>query len=262
MDLGLNGRTALVTGGSMGIGKAVALILASEGVEVVIAARHQDALNGAIDDIKRTTNRAILGIAADCSISSEIERLVDEALRAVGRIDILVNAIGSARSGDLLQLSDDAWDESLALKLMGQIRCCKAVVPHMLRQGWGRIVNISGTQSKRPLATSMPAGVANAGLVNFTKALAEMVGPKNILVNIVNPGPVNTRRIAYLIEQRAASLSVPPKEIQDELLREVTLGRFAEPREVAQVIAFLASEMSSFMSGAVIDVDGGYTKCL
>jgi 3-oxoacyl-[acyl-carrier protein] reductase len=262
MNFGLNGKTALVTGASMGIGKAVALALAAEGTSVVIAARHQDTLDGAVAEIRNSTQGDISGIAADCSRPAEVDRLVAGAVERLGRVDILVNAIGMARGGDFLRLSDGDWEESLALKLMGQIRCCRAVLPHMLQHGWGRIVNISGTQWKRPLPTSMPAGVANAGLVNFTKALAEEVGSRNILVNVVSPGPINTRRIEYLIEQRAASIGVPRDEVRAEFLREVTLGRFGEPSEVAHVIVFLVSELSTFVTGAVIDVDGGYTKCL
>jgi 3-oxoacyl-[acyl-carrier protein] reductase len=262
MDFGLKGRTALVTGASMGIGRAVAEVLAAEGTRVVIAARHQEALDQTVESIERTVPGAVNAIAADCSTSTEVDRLVAAAAERLGRIDILVNAIGMARGGDFLRLSDAEWEESLALKLMGQIRCCRAVLPHMLRHGWGRIVNISGTQWKRPLPTSMPAGVANAGLVNFSKALSEEVGSRNILVNVVSPGPINTRRIEYLIDQRAAAIGVPPEQIRAEFLREVTLGRFGEPKEVAQVIVFLASELSTFMTGAVIDVDGGYTKCL
>lgn len=262
MNFGLNGKSALVTGASMGIGKAVAAVLAAEGAHVAIAARHQNALDEAVQDIKKTAQGSVIGIAADCSEAHEIDRLVGTAFKRLGRIDILVNAIGMARGGDFLRLSDQEWEESLALKLMGQIRCCKAVLPQMLSQRWGRIVNISGTQWKRPLPTSMPAGVANAGLVNFTKALAEDVGSKNILVNIVSPGPINTRRIEYLINQRASAMGVSPESVRAEFLREVTLGRFGEPKEVAHVIAFLVSELCTFITGAVIDVDGGYTKCL
>src|SRR5579862_3286529 len=262
MDFGLKDRTALVTGASMGIGKAVAQALVAEGAKVVITARHREPLDTAVEEIRRNAQGEISAIATDCSMSPEVDRLVAEASERLGRIDILVNAIGMARGGDFLTLSDAHWDESLALKLMGQIRCCRAVLPHMLRHGWGRIVNISGSQWKRPLPSSMPAGVANAGLVNFTKALAEEVGSRNILVNVGSPGHINTRRIEYLIAQRAATVGVSPEAIRAEFLREITLGRFGEPKEVAQVIVFLVSELATFVTGAVIDVDGGYTKCL
>src|SRR5688572_14038304 len=152
MNFGLGGKCALVTGGSMGIGNAVARVLAEQGARVVIAARHVAPLDEAANAINRATrSEAVKGIAADCSDSQEIERLVSASYQHLGGIDILVNAIGMAKGGDFLKLTDAEWEDSLALKLMGQIRCCRAVVPHMLRRGWGRIVNISGTQWKRPL---------------------------------------------------------------------------------------------------------------
>jgi 3-oxoacyl-[acyl-carrier protein] reductase/bacilysin biosynthesis oxidoreductase BacG len=262
MNLSLSGRTALVTGGSMGIGKATALALAREGVRVVIAARNEAPLADAVEEGRRLAAGEIVGIAADCSQSSDIDRLVSEAIARLGSIDILVNAVGMARGGDFLKLSDQDWEESLGLKLMGQIRCCRAVLPHMRRNKRGRIINISGTQWKRPLPTSLPAGAANAALVNFSKGLAEDAGRDNILVNVVSPGPINTRRIAYLISQRASLLETTEEAIREEFKREVTLHRFGEPHEVANVIVFLASELATFITGAVIDVDGGYTKCL
>lgn len=262
MDLGLAGKTALVTGASMGIGKAVALALASEGADVAIAARQNDTLASAVEHIREKTQARVIGIAADCSKASDVDDLVTSTIRELGRIDILVNCIGMARAGDFLKLSDQEWEDSIASKLMGQIRCCRAVLPQMQSRGWGRIVNVAGTQWKRPMPTSMPAGVTNAGLVNFTKALAEEAGPSNILVNIVSPGPIDTRRIEYLADQRAASRGMRVEDVRKEFVRDVTLGRLGQPEEIAQVVAFLVSERCTFITGAVIDVDGGYNKSL
>lgn len=258
MDLGLAGKTALVTGGSMGIGKAVALRLSREGVRVGIAARRGPEVVAAVHEI----GSEIWGEAADCSKAADVERFVNAAVRRMGHIDILVNALGAAPAGGLLELSDEAWEQGLALKLLGQISCCKAVVPHMQRQKWGRIVNIAGSQWKRPLGTSLAAGVANAGLVNFTKALAGSLGPDNILVNVVNPGPIDTGRLNYIIEQRAASRGVSFEQVRNEFANETVLGRFGQPEEVANMIVFLVSDLASFVTGAIIDVDGGQNRSL
>ena len=262
MNFGLSGKSALVTGGSKGIGKAVALNLAREGVRVGIAARHGSTMADAVREIKDLTGGDVWGESTDCTKTQDVERFVSQAIDRMGRVDLLVNALGAAPAGGLLDLTDEAWEDGLALKLLGQIRCCRALVPHMQRQKWGRIVNIAGSQWKRPLGTSMVAGVANAGLVNFSKALAGTLGPDNILVNVVNPGPTETGRLEYVIERRAAHRSVPVDEVRAEFAAETMLGRFGKPEEVAHMIVFLVSELSTFVTGAVIDVDGGQNHSL
>ena len=258
----MRGKVAIVTGGSKGIGKAVALELAREGAHVGIAARHGSTLDEAIREIKGLTGGDIWGEPTDCTKTVEVERFVSQTIDRTGRVDLLVNAVGAAPAGGLLDLTDEDWEDGLALKLLAQIRCCRAVVPHMQRHKWGRIVNIAGSQWKRPLGTSMVAGVANAGLVNFTKALAGTLGPNNILVNVVNPGPTETGRLEYVIEQRAAHRNVPVEQVRAEFAAETMLGRFGTPEEVAHMIVFLVSELATFVTGAVIDVDGGQTQSL
>lgn len=262
MNFGLNGKTALVTGASTGIGKAVALALAREGVHVGIAARREDVLADAVQEIRSATGGGIWGAPADCSKPADVVRFVDQAVARMRRIDILVNALGGAPAGGLLDLTDEAWETALALKLLGQIRCCKAVVPHMQRQKAGRIVNIAGSQWKRPLGTSIAAGVTNAGLVNFTKALAESLASDNILVNVINPGPTDTDRLRYLIKQRAEHRGTSVDRVRAEFADETMLRRFGTPEEVAHVIVFLVSELATFVTGAVIDVDGGQSRSL
>jgi NAD(P)-dependent dehydrogenase (short-subunit alcohol dehydrogenase family) len=256
MDLGLKGRCALVTGGSMGIGKAAALELAAEGCRVAIVARGREALDVAAAEIGPDT----LALQADCTRPEEIRRMVAEVHGRFGRIDILVNSIGAAKSGHFLALSDEDWRESLELKLFGIVRCCREVVPHMRRQRWGRIVNLIGHRGRQPEAQAMPAGVANAGLINFTKALADEVVREGILVNGVSPCPMETRRLDYMVKAKAAMSGITEEAAREEFLRDIPIGRFAKPEEIAPLIAFLASARNSYISGTTIAIDGGATR--
>ena len=204
MDLGLKGRCALITGGSMGIGKAAALELSAEGCRVALVARGEQALAQAAEEIRRHTQGEVITLRADCTRPEDIARMVEEVAARFGRIDILVNSIGAAKSGHFLRLSEEEWRESLELKLYGVIRCCRAVVPHMQRQRWGRIVNLIGHRGRQPESRAMPAGVANAGLINFTKALADEFVRDGILANGVSPCPMETRRLDYMVKAKAA----------------------------------------------------------
>jgi NAD(P)-dependent dehydrogenase (short-subunit alcohol dehydrogenase family) len=256
MDLGLAGKYALVTGGSMGIGKAAAIALVAEGCRVAIAARGAEALAAAAAEIGKDT----LSVTADCTRPEEIRRMVEETIARFGRIDVLVNSIGAAKSGDFLQLSDEDWRESLELKLYGIVRTCRAVVPCMRRSRWGRIVNVIGHRGRQPDTQAMPAGVANAGLINFTKALADEVVPYGILVNGVSPCPMETRRLDYMVRAKAQMTGVSEEEARAEFLRDIPIGRFARPDEIAPLIAFLASGRNSYVTGVTVAIDGGATR--
>lgn len=260
MDLGLKGRGALVTGGSMGIGKAAALELAAEGCRVAIAARGEQALAKAAEEIRDQAHAEVITVRADCTRPADIARMVEEVAARFGRIDILVNSIGAAKSGHFLQLPEDDWRESLELKLYGVIRCCRAVVPHMQRQRWGRIVNLIGHRGRQPESRAMPAGVANAGLINFTKALADEFVRDGILANGVSPCPMETRRLDYMVKAKAALEGICEDEARAAYLRDIPIGRFAQPAEIAALIAFLASERNSYISGTTISIDGGATR--
>ncbi len=251
MDLGITNRVALITGGSKGIGGASATLLAQEGARIAISARTAAELDRHAAQIRATTGADVLAVAADCTRPEDVARLVDRVATHFGRIDILVNSIGAARAGGFLDLTEDDWTQSLALKLMGQIRVARAVFPHMRTQRWGRIVNVIGTHALFAEAHAMPAGVANAGLLNFTKALAELGGPDGVLVNAVSPGTVRTARLEYLMS----------KGVTYDLSR-ITLGRFAAPEELANVIVFLASERASYLCGSCVTVDGGQIKTI
>ncbi|MGD9953530.1 MAG: SDR family oxidoreductase [Burkholderiales bacterium] len=260
MDLGLKGKCALVTGGSMGIGKAAALEFAAEGCRVAIAARGEAALAEATREIGERTRAEVLAVRADCTKPEDVRRMVEEAVARFGRLDILVNSIGAAKSGDFLTLPEDAWRESLELKLYGVIRCCREALPHMQRQRWGRIVNLIGHRARQPESQAMPAGVANAGLVNFTKALADEYVKDGILANGVSPCPMETRRLDYMVKAKAQMMGISEDEARQEYLRDIPIGRFARPEEIAPLIAFLASERNTYISGTTIAIDGGATR--
>jgi 3-oxoacyl-[acyl-carrier protein] reductase len=251
MDLGLKGKVAVVTGGSQGIGKASAMLLAQEGAQVAISARRESELAATAGEIRTRTAAEVLAVPCDCTKDADVQGMVRRVMEKYGRIDILVNSIGSAKAGHFLELTDGDWEESLALKFMGQVRVARAVYPHMEKQGSGRIVNVIGTHSVLAEAHAMPAGAANAALHNFTRALAELGGPKGVLVNAVSPGTVNTARLKYLLE----------RGVQYDL-KTITLGRFAEASEIANAIVFLASERASYVCGSVLTVDGGQLKTI
>ncbi|MFZ1907545.1 MAG: SDR family oxidoreductase [Burkholderiales bacterium] len=260
MDLGLKGKCALVTGGSMGIGKAAALALAAEGCRVAIGARGKEALAQAAAEIGRDAQGEVLTVQVDCTKHEQIRRMAGEVLERFGRIDILVNSIGSATSGHFLRLTEDEWRNSLELKLFGIVHCCREVIPYMQRRRWGRIVNLIGHRGRQPETQAMPAGVANAGLINFTKALADEFVRDGILVNGVSPCPMQTRRLDYMVKAKASMMGISEQAAREEFLRDIPIGRFAQPHEIAPLIAFLASERNTYISGTTISIDGGATR--
>lgn len=260
MDLGLKGKTALVTGGSKGIGRAVAKTLAAEGARVVICSRDASALKQAALDIERATGGQVEALPGDLSRREEVGRVAATALAHLGRLDILVNNAGAIKAGDFLATPDEEWLSGFSLKLMGYIRMAREVLPHMQRQGGGRIVNVVGAAARNPATTYMMGGTANAALINFTKALADLGAPSNVLVTGVSPGPVKTERWDNLMAQQAKAVGKETAVYVEERSREFPLGRIALPEEVADVVCFLASERASYLTGITITIDGGITR--
>jgi len=262
MDLGLADKVALVVGGSRGIGLAAATMFADEGARVAIAAREQKALGAAAAQIAKQW-REPLALACDGADSGSVARMMQTVADRLGGIDILVNTIGNAAGGDFLDLTDEEWDDSLAIKLHGQIRCCRSVIPFMRARGGGAIVNVIGHRGKQPDGRALPASVANAGLMNFTIGLAQEEAQHGIRVVGVSPAPVGgTRRLQNVFETEARLLGVSVEEAGRRWVSQVALGRAASPEEIASVIVFLASPRASFITGTTVAVDGGATKCL
>jgi NAD(P)-dependent dehydrogenase (short-subunit alcohol dehydrogenase family) len=257
MELGLNGKVAIVTGGSKGIGRATALGLLAEGTSVLLCARGTDGLSevaAAAGDA-----RARIGsIAADLTDGAAIKRVVARGVELFGRVDILVNNAGSARAGEFLELDDQAWIDDWQLKFFGYVRMAREVLPHMERQGGGVIINVIGAGATNPRRTYMIGGAANAALNHFTKALADEGAKSAVRVVGINPGPILTERL--LTMRTALDNSAAPA---DEAFRKMTpLGRVGKPEEVADLILFLVSDRAAFIHGANITIDGGYTQGL
>ena len=260
MDLELTGKTALVTGGSKGIGKAVARTLAREGVRVVICARDVTSLAAAAKEIGTGARGEVVPIAADLSRADEVQRVAEDTAGRLGRIDILVNNAGAIRGGDFMKIPDEQWMGDWSLKLLGYIRMARAVIPQMQAQGGGRICNVVGAAARNPQATYLPGGAANAALINFTKGLADLGAPSRILVTAVSPAATRTERWDTLMAQQAAAAGKSVETFQADQEKTYPLGRIATPDDIADLVTFLVSARASFITGVCVTVDGGATR--
>ena len=245
MDLGLSGKRAIVTGGSRGIGKAIALQLAEEGVDVVLAARGARALEEAAVELAARTGRRFVPLTVDTSRKDSVDALVEQAIETLGGIDILINAAalpgGISPATQLDQIVDAEALEDINIKVIGYLRTARALAPHLIAKGWGRIVNVGGLAiyyTGRPVAT-----LRNVGVAAITKNLGDELGPKGINVTAVHPGPTRTEKTDAAFEAWAADKN--------------SLGRIVDAREVASVVTFLASPASVAINGDAISVCGG-----
>jgi 3-oxoacyl-[acyl-carrier protein] reductase len=262
MDLGLGGKIALVTGGSEGIGKGIARVLAREGADVAICARRKDVLEAAAEQIRRESGRKVLAIPADLTKKEDAESFVDGAFRHFGRIDILVNNAGSAAGGVIETLGEEAWMQGLQLKFMGYVRCIKATLPIMRKQGGGRVLNLIGNDGVKDSYWEIVPGACNAAGQNLTKALAGQYGKFNISFVAVNPGPVRTERWTGLVKAMSRDMKLPFEQADQLAPKSIPLGRIAEVEEVANLCAYLASPLAHFVNGTMIEIDGGQQKPL
>jgi NAD(P)-dependent dehydrogenase (short-subunit alcohol dehydrogenase family) len=242
MDLGLTGKVAIVTGGSRGIGRAIARELALEGVDVAICARQRQALDEAAKALSQETGRRIIPIVADTMSSESVAQLVRATVAALGRVDVLVNNAstpGGMVRGPLADADDKTLLEDIDTKVVGYLRCAKAVAPHMQQRKWGRIINIGGLSGRR---SGNISGLRNAAVVHLTKTLADELGAHGITVNLVHPGATRTERTDAETERRAASNAI---------------RRIVDAKEIAQVVTFLASVKAANVTGVAIDASGG-----
>jgi 3-oxoacyl-[acyl-carrier protein] reductase len=263
VDLHIKGKRALVTGASLGIGRAVAEELAHEGCDVAMVARTEDTLRQAADDIARGSGRRVVPVPADASDPEAIVSAVQSASQELGgSIDILVNNAGSTPEDGIDHVDFAKWQYSISLKQFGYARFAQLVLPGMRAQKWGRIVNVIGRSGHQPRPVYLAGGAVNAGLLNFTKALAEECAKDNILVTGVNPGPIDTPRWRSLRDAAARTRGVTADQYDGRAIASVPMGRIGTSEEVAAVVLFLCSERASFVTGEIVNVDGGGTRCI
>ena len=257
MDLQLTGKAAIVTGGSVGIGKAIARELAREGVDVVICGRREGLLEETANELSAETGGRVIAVPADTTSNQSVQGLVDAAMAAFGKVDILVN--NAAYPGGLVGGGiDDADDEDLLAdlntKVVGYLRCAKAVAPILREQGWGRIINIGGMAARN---TGTYSGVRNLALVHMTKTLSNELGPHGVTANIVHPGTTRTERSGPMYAEQAEREGVSVEDVEDAVAEGIAIRRIVDATEIAYVVTFLASPLASAVTGEAIAAGGG-----
>jgi NAD(P)-dependent dehydrogenase (short-subunit alcohol dehydrogenase family) len=259
MDLQLTGKRALVTGGSKGIGKAIARRLALEGVDVVIAARNPDELAATARELAAETGRKVAGVTVDTKDDASVKALVAATVGALGGLDILVNAAakpgGQAPPPRLAEITDALFWDDVDVKVMGYVRAAREAAPHMIAAGWGRIINVSGLAARS--TGSIIGSIRNVAVAALTKNLADELGPKGINVTVIHPGLTRTEKTGPLVAARAAAGGVSDAEIEQRFAANVTIGRIVDAAEVADIVAFLASPRSVAINGDAIACGGG-----
>jgi NAD(P)-dependent dehydrogenase (short-subunit alcohol dehydrogenase family) len=263
MELGLQGKYAIVAGGSRGIGKAIALELAREGVDLAIVSRALDQLEKTAQELQQETGRRIIPLMADVTSRAQVDSMVTQAARQLGGLHILVNSAslpGGTATGPIDTVVDEDLLNDFDVKYMGALRCARAAIPYLQEQGWGRIINISGTNART--AGNLSGGARNVSLVHFTKTLAMQLGRYGITVNCIHPGVTRTERTPGLLAARAAQLGVTPEEAErrdfaPDSPRGNAIGRMVEASEIAYLTAFLASDKAWAITGELVVANGG-----
>jgi NAD(P)-dependent dehydrogenase (short-subunit alcohol dehydrogenase family) len=265
MDLQLKGKRALVTGGSKGIGKAIARALLLEGADVALLARHEQTLLDAVSELAMQTGGDVIAVVADTTDDAQVHAAVAIAAKQLGgTIDILVNAAaepaGYAAPPGVEAIASDFFHRELDIKVMGYIRCAREVVPGMRAAGWGRIVNVSGLAARQ--SGSAVGSIRNVAVAALTKNMADELGPAGIQVTVVHPGLTRTERTAPLIAARAEATGRPAKDIEREMAEGNSIRHLVDAREVADVVAFLCSPRSRAINGDAIAVGGGAPRSI
>lgn len=259
MNTNLQGKVVLITGGSKGIGRAIAEACAAEGALLALCARDDQELKHTADEIQLHTKTDVLAVKANMTKLNDVRRFVAAAMKKFGRIDVLINNAGGAHVGGILNTTDEEWEYHLQLKLLGYIRMAREVVPHMKAAGGGRIVNVVGMTAREPSGLLMVPGVLSAALLNFTKSLSKEFQADHIFVNAVNPASTETGLLQEMIAKMAQTPGNTEEEVRQLLRSATSRGGFLTGEDIAKVVVFLASDAAGCVNGISIDVDAGQT---
>ena len=257
MDLSLEGKIAIVTGGSKGIGRTTALALAQEGVDVAICARGMEDLEDAAADIRAKTGRRVVAVRADTGVPDDISNLVAVTVAELGGVDILVNNAVNSTAAPFMELADEDWLNHINVKVMGYVRCSRAVIPHMQARGGGRIINIGGMAARSASSLTNSNGVTNSAVSNIAKNLSDQVAKDGILVNCIHPGTTRTPRQTMMLERQAKDGNISMDEAERRAVAQIPIGRMVEPEDIADLVLFLVSDRAGAITGQTIAVEGG-----
>ena len=262
MELGLNGKVAIVAASSKGMGKATAMALAAEGARVTMCARGVDVLAKAAQDVQETHQADVLAVRADVTRHEDIKRVVQETVGRWGTVNILVNNAGGPLPGTFVDVDDGAWQSAFELNLLSTIRFIREVVPHMREAGGGAIINIQSVSVKEPIDNLILSNSIRSGVAGLAKSLSRELARDRIRVNTVLPGAIQTERLRQVIAGQAQRQGKSIEEVRRTWEEEIPLGRLGEPEEIADMIVFLASERASYVSGVTVQVDGGKVRSM
>ena len=262
MDLNLKNKNAIVCASSQGLGKAAAIDLALEGVNLAICSRDQDKIDKTKAEIlQRTDNQIkVIALKADLNSSEQIETLYDQALNSLGSIDILVNNNGGPPPSTFDELTDDDWQNAFNSTMMSCLRLSKLVMPQMKDRGWGRIINISSVSVKTPVKGLFLSNSLRMGVLGWSKALADELAPFGITVNTVCPGYTRTERVEAILETQSNASGLKKEDIEKSIANNIPMKRVGEAEDLAGLITFLASEKANYMTGLAVQVDGGSAR--
>ena len=262
MDLGLTGKVALVAAASRGLGRAIALELASEGAKLILCARGAEGLESAREEIVSCTGVEVHTVVADLSVRDQIELVTTEAMAKFGQVDILVTNAGGPPAGAFETHAWDAWERAVNLTLRSVVELTRAMLPGMRERKWGRIINVTSIAVKQPVDNLILSNSVRSAVTGFARTLANEVATDGITVNNILPGYTRTERVEQIADSTAAKEGLTRKDIVARFEQQIPMRRLGEPKEFAALAAFLASERASYITGQSIAVDGGWIRSL